>query len=344
MACGKGGDFPKWIKASLSFVFGIDISRDNIENRIDGACARFLKYRRRYSIMPDCLFINGDSKLNIRNGEGCVTEQGKKIAQAIFGEGPKNENKLGKAVYKKYGVAKEGFDIVSCQFAIHYFFTDLLTLNGFLQNISETCKIGGYFIGTSYDGRKVFNMLEDKKQNESVIIMEGKKKMWEVKKIYDSSSFENDETSLGYAIDVYQESINKTFREYLVNYTYLERLLENFGFKRLSKDELNVLKFPNSFGSFEDLFYQMEQDLEQNFINRADYGKAFNMTANEKTISFLNNYFIFKKVHDVNVGKVSLVITDEVAEQDEVSEEHELTNITKKDKPDVTNLKEKIRL
>jgi len=28
-ACGKGGDFPKWIAAGLSFVFGIDISKDN---------------------------------------------------------------------------------------------------------------------------------------------------------------------------------------------------------------------------------------------------------------------------------------------------------------------------
>ena len=35
MSVGKCGDFPKWIAAKLSFVFGIDISRDNIENRLD---------------------------------------------------------------------------------------------------------------------------------------------------------------------------------------------------------------------------------------------------------------------------------------------------------------------
>ena len=34
-AVGKGGDFPKWIEAGLSFVFGIDISKDNIENRLN---------------------------------------------------------------------------------------------------------------------------------------------------------------------------------------------------------------------------------------------------------------------------------------------------------------------
>ena len=344
LACGKGGDFPKWIKAAISFVLGLDISRDNIENRIDGACARFLKYRRRYSIMPDCLFINADSKLNIRNGEACITEQGKKISQAIFGEGAKNEKKLGKAVYKKYAIAKDGFDIVSCQFAIHYFFTDIITLNGFLQNVSETCKVGGYFIGTSYDGRKVFNMLEDKKQNETVVIMERDKKMWEVKKIYDSDVFENDETSIGYAIDVYQESINKTFREYLVNYTYLERLLENYGFKRLLKEELVHLNLPNSVGSFEDLFYQMENEIQQQFIKKTDYGQAINMTPNEKKISFLNNYFVFKKVTDVNAGKVSLVITDEKQENIEEEEGEVLTAAAKITKSSVKDLNKKIQL
>ena len=46
-AVGKGGDIPKWIAAKLSFVFGIDISKDNIENRLDGVCARFLNYRKK---------------------------------------------------------------------------------------------------------------------------------------------------------------------------------------------------------------------------------------------------------------------------------------------------------
>ena len=67
---------------NLSFVFGIDISRDNIENRIDGACARFLNYRKTHWNMPYCLFVNGDSKLNIRNGNACVTDKGKQITKA----------------------------------------------------------------------------------------------------------------------------------------------------------------------------------------------------------------------------------------------------------------------
>ena len=340
LACGKAGDLPKWIKSQLSFVFGVDIARDNIENRKDGACARYLKKKRRYNNIPSCLFVNADSKLNLRNGEACVTEQGKKITQAIFGEGAKNKEKLGSGVYKQYGRGKEGLDVVSVQFALHYFFSDISTLNGFLKNVSETCKIGGYFIGTCYDGKKVFQMLEDKKQNESAIIMHEEKKMWEVKKRYDLNTFANDETCVGYAIDVFQESINKTFTEYLVNFTYLERLLENYGFRTLKKEELKEFDFPNSVGSFKDLFNIMEEKLDNKFINKIDYGQASSMSDKEKKISFLNNYFIFKKTHNVNAEQVSLVISEDSKEEmDEAANKgEELANID-----DETQVKEKLK-
>jgi len=47
-------------------------------------------------------------------------------------------------------------------------FENLTTLNNFARNVSETTKVGGYFIGTCYDGKRVFNMLNGTKQNESI--------------------------------------------------------------------------------------------------------------------------------------------------------------------------------
>ena len=96
MTVGKGGDFPKWLAAKLSFVFGLDVSSDNIENRLDGACARFLNYKKKYRSVPYSVFVNGNSALNIRSGEAAYTEKGKQITRAIFGEGAKDESKLGK--------------------------------------------------------------------------------------------------------------------------------------------------------------------------------------------------------------------------------------------------------
>ena len=46
--------------ANLSFVFGIDISKDNIENRLNGACARYLNFKKTNTTVPYALFVNGN--------------------------------------------------------------------------------------------------------------------------------------------------------------------------------------------------------------------------------------------------------------------------------------------
>ena len=203
--------------------------------------------------MPRALFVAADSSLNIRSGDACFTDKGKEITRAIFGDGAKDETKLGTGVYRQYGRGKGGFDVVSNQFSIHYFFKNRNTLNGFLRNLSECCKVGGYVVGTSYDGRKVFRELETKANGEGIFIMEKEKKMWEIRKRYDADVFENNASCIGYQIDVYQESINKVFPEYLVNYEYLVRLMEEYGFNILSKKEAKELGLPNGIGGFSEL-------------------------------------------------------------------------------------------
>ena len=309
MTVGKGGDFPKWIASKLSFVFGLDISRDNIENKIDGTCARFLNYRKQFRSMPYALFVQANSALNIRSTEACATDKGKEITRAVFGDGPKDAKKLGKGVFRQYGKGEEGFDVVSNQFSIHYFFKDIETLTGFLRNVSECCKVGGYFIGTSYDGRAVFRRLEDKKIGGSIFINNDGVKMWEIKKQYEGDEFSNNISSLGYRVDVYQESINKTFAEYLVNYEYLTRIIENYGFVLLERDEARSLGLPESIGNFDQLFYEMQSQIKHRRIRPSDVQSAPDMTPDEKKISFLNKFFIFKKVREVNAEEVSRVLT-----------------------------------
>ena len=299
LAVGKGGDWPKWINSKLKFVFGIDISRDNIQNRMDGACARYLTNRKKYNVMPSALFVNGNPSVNIRKTTGILVDKDKQITRAVFGQGPKDVKILGQGVYKNYGVATEGFDICSIQFAIHYMFENQETLQNFLQNVSEVTKEGGYFIGTSYDGEKMFNMLKNTEENDSKVIMahddsnNKNKKIWEVIKRYHQNEYNDDESCVGYAIDVFQESINKTFREYLVNYTYLTRILENYGFVPVSSEELEKIKstITSGTGLFTDLFNKMKSDIKQNPQNAKSYGEAPYMTSEERTISFLKPIF-----------------------------------------------------
>jgi len=307
-ACGKGGDFSKWIVAKLSFVFGIDVSKDNLENRLDGACARFLNYRKKFKHVPYALFVNGDSSLNIRSGLAMKNDKAVQITKAVFGQGPKD---LGKGVAKQYGKGEDGFQISSCQFALHYFFENQNTFQNFMRNIAECTKLGGYFIGTCYDGKQIFNLLKKKDIGESVELYEGERKIWEIKKDYDETTFEDDVTSLGYKIDVFQESINKMFSEYLVNFDYLERVMENYGFTLVTREDAKILGLPEGSGLFSELFAVMQNELKQNKFKKDDYGSAPNMTPNEKKISFLNRYFVFKKIGHVNAEKVSLELMDD---------------------------------
>lgn len=352
-AVGQGGDFSKWIAGKLKFVFGIDISRDNIENRLKGACARYLNYKKQFKRMPSALFVAGNSSANIRDTNAIFSDKGKQITNAVFGKGAKDAVELGAGVYKHYGIGERGFDISSIQFAIHYMFENLTTLNSFLRNVSETTKVGGHFIGTTYDGSRVFDMLRSKKQDESIELQENGVKMWEVTKRYDRNTFPADASSVGYAIDVFQESIGKTFREYLVNFNYLDRLMENYGFARLTTDEAKNLGLPSGRGSFRELFGEMQNEIARRPSAKNEYGTALDMTVNEKTVSFLNNYFVYKKTHDVDAMAVANGQTGETLEEGLLEQEEgeaaaaaaaKVLAAQQKTKPKPKKLKKKLKL
>ncbi len=319
LAVGKGGDMTKWISAKLKFVFGIDISRDNIQNRLDGACARYLNFKKKFTKMPSALFVTGNSAVNIRNTDAIYTDKGKQITNAVFGKGAKDVKDLGKGVYSAYGIGEGGFDVCSIQFAIHYMFESAETLQNFLRNVSETTSKGGFFIGTSYDGRSIFKMLSRKDKGDGVSINDKDKKVWSVTKEYERAEFSDDESSVGYAINVYQESINKAQREYLVNYNYLTRIMENYGFIPISREDAKGMGLPSGIGMFSDLYGLMSEESEKNPSLKREYKSALDMTANERKISFLNKYFIYKKVRDVDASKVMLGLLHKTL--DEVDDE-----------------------
>lgn len=311
-AVGKGGDLPKWIDAKLSFVFGVDVKKDNIHNQLDGAYSRYLNEKKRSSnkiFTPKALFAVGNSGLNIRNSLafGDKSNIDAQISNAIFGVG-NNDSTLWKSVSEQFSVANDGFDISSIQFALHYFFKDLNSVHQFIRNVSECTRLGGFFIGTCYDGKVIFDHL--KKNNKRNIPGEGRivittkdkqKKILEITQKYNETDFNTDEPCLGYEIDVWQESINQTFSEYLVNFTYLEKILLNYGFNLVSQDVSRKMGLPSGSGLFSDLFASMSNTKDSN----TNYGTALNMTREEKDISFMNRYFVFKKSR--NIENVNLV-------------------------------------
>ena len=337
-AVGKGGDLPKWIHSKLNFVFGIDISRDNIHNPVDGSCARYLNNRKKYNKMPYALFVHGNSGLRIRDGTAMNSERDKQTTQAIFGAGTKDKNVLGAGVYPHYAIGENGFHISSCQFAIHYFFENKTTLHGFMRNISECTKLDGYFIATTYDGDTVFKLLQDKLINERVTFKQNNTKVYEIVKLYDNTGFPNDELSLNYTIGIYQESINKMFQEYLVQYDFFVRTMQNYGFILVPDEEAHHMGLPGGSRLFSELYTQLQEEVQKDPKKLSDYSSALNMNEIEKQISFMNRYYVFKKKYNVNIDKVQEVISiipTQLSEQSEQSEQSEIQQLQKR-KTDIT--------
>jgi hypothetical protein len=319
-AVGKAGDLSKWTSAGLAFVFGIDVFKDNIHNRLDGACARYLRAKRKNIDTPDSLYVTGNSSLNIRSGNAFSTEKDREITNAIFGVGPKEERTLGRGVYRHYGIAQTGFHVSSVQFAFHYFFENKRTIHEFLRNISECTRINGYFIGTCYDGKTVFNMLKSKQKGEGIVIMSEGRKIFEIIKMYDQTGFPDDDMSVGYPINVYQESINQYLQEYLVNFDYVVRIMEDYGFVPVFKSECVKMGLPDSTGMFSELFANMENELKRNSASPEEYGKAIFITEEEKRISFMNRYFVFKKIRNVNTDKIAKIIDEQNKMADDIEQ------------------------
>jgi len=313
-ACGKAGDLPKWIGAELSFVYGIDISKDNIENRLNGACARYLNFKMTTKKMPYALFVNGNSALNIRSGTNMFNDKANEITKSIFGS-TGIDNSLGPAVVRQQGKVYNGFNVSSCQFAIHYMFENNRTFYNFMRNVAECTKLYGYFIATCYDGKTIFNMLKKKQEEESKEIYVDDKKVWSVTKRYDAITFEDNESCLGYKIDVYQDSINQTLPEYLVNFDFLTSTMDKYGFTLITKEEARQLNLPEGSGMFSELFNIMANEVNKNPEKASDYKDALYMKDYEKDISFLNRFFIYKKTSTRNAEKLTKTLLEQLPDE-----------------------------
>lgn len=324
-AVGKAGDLPKWIKGKFGFVFGIDIDTNNIKNRRDGACARYLNNKKEnVQHLPQAFFIVGDVTQPIRDSMAFPDNDDKKMSQILFGDESVSINSkdkmlgngFGNGIIKLHNRAKSGFQLGSCQFALHYFFETKEKIHGFLQNISETITKDGYFITTCYDGKTVFDMLNEKgiDYNETFVIRKDNKKIFEITRMYNETAFPDTEESIGYAIDIFQESINNTIREYLVNANYFISLMEEYGFILCPNDDLIKMKWPSldsdggtgtGTGLFGDLFTEMKKmDKINPTLIKSEYRTAIFLSPEEKIISFLNRYYIFKKVRDVSITEL----------------------------------------
>ncbi len=144
LGCGKGGDIMKWIASGYTHVLAIDSSHTHLYGP-NGFQERYEKVKHKINIT----FVWGDVSKPISDC-GLNEDEQKKI---------------------NLWLEKEiKFDVISCQFAIHYFMNDKKQWMNFMKNVSLLLKNHGYFIGTylnAHNLQKLTTIHEFKIQNQT---------------------------------------------------------------------------------------------------------------------------------------------------------------------------------
>ena len=284
LACGKGGDIPKWRDNNITTCVGIDYMSNNIDDIRDGACSRYNFYKaqanKRHKPMPDMYFLVGDAGKSINDGESITKPEYVSLANSLWK--PHDE------ITTNFKSNK--FNIVSVMFAMHYFFKSETILDTFIQNVADNIKNGGYFIGCCFDGRKIFEKLKHLPKSGSIDKYKNGRLMWKLIRDYRQTTFHNDATSIGMSIKVYISSINQIIEEFLVNFDVLKEKLAKHGIVPVTGKDLDDIKLPNAEGSFEDIYNS--KTLTPNNSKILD---TITLSPEEKELSFMFNYFIFKR-------------------------------------------------
>jgi mRNA capping enzyme, catalytic domain/mRNA capping enzyme len=286
MSVGQAGDIHKWMNARVGWVLGCDVALTGLTDNKNGAYRRYLNYlmkSKNGAGVPRMLFVQADSSTRYADGSAGQTPLDRGMLRTLWGEADPTAPPY---VQDMRGMAAAGFDVASLMFSLHYFFKDRATLDGFLRNLAETVKVGGFFVGCCFDGDKVVSLLQDLPMDGVKRGNEGASDIWSITKKYDPdmSVLPATDESLGKSIDVSFISIGETYREYLVSFQYFVRRMGEIGMELLNSAELAAMGMVASTNLF---------SVSHEMATAA--GRNYAMSTVIRTFSFLNRWFIFRR-------------------------------------------------
>ena len=251
LAVGRAGDLNKWKRAKPSKVVGVDISLSNIISPTQGSAVRYLNDKRNHprDYLPPCLFIEGDMT------EYPLFEQEDSYMNILNGK------ETGSTEYLKEFEGLTSFDVISCQFALHYACESEEKFRNFAKNLQKYGK--GLFFGTCSDGKSIYSILSGKKSH---LFGVDKQVCGEYSKQYDDHETWPEE--FGMPVKVFLESFDRPAIEYLVPFEKVVKILEEHGYELLETK------------SFSELYTS-----QTNIV----------LTEEQQSFSFLNRSFVFKR-------------------------------------------------
>jgi DNA-directed RNA polymerase subunit L len=301
IACGRGGDISKFYYVNPDFYVGIDIDEHGLKSPDDGAISRYNNSRKRRPDFPKMHFIQADARalLNYESQKNVLSGMDSKnenLIKKFFPHSPNEEN-----------VKYKTFDVINCQFAVHYFFKDDNSWNNFKQNINNHLRAGGYFVCTNFDAKQVIDSIADKESfKEYYTDKEGNKNLFfDVTKKYGNLDT-NKPIGTGKAIDLYASWIfeeGNYVTEYLVDYNFFKKEMEELGFELVESD-----LFQNQYVLFEKFFtdsykFESKKDTMKFFKNVSRYFEDNEMNKISRKYTNLHRYYVFRKKDSDKINK-----------------------------------------
>ena len=180
LCCGKGGDLDKYFMNQIKLFVGADIARESLVNAME-RLKKIKNEKYNNNLKIKCIFIKDDLS--------------------------SPQNHFLEKINKKYY-----FDLVSCQFALHYHFENEKRINAFLKNASERLCDGGYFIGSIIEDNVIIKRLRNRKN------------ILDNKYINEKLTFGNEY----YSVKFFQKHFNTSNGPYGIKYGfYLEDSIDN---------------------------------------------------------------------------------------------------------------------
>jgi len=266
IAVGRGGDLQKYQAGNIKNIFGFDKSRESIEsiNPFNQGA------QTRYANLKDQLNINAEFAV------GDAMQPSMELINQIL------------QFMKNNGM--NGFEIMSCQFAVHYFFQSEIALQNVFRAFSPLIKKGGYFVGTTVNGQKITDLLKSDGSFHSTLLSITKKyNAITPRKFYGNKyTFSiNDTVDQGNYFNTMGEST-----EYLVNLKELKRVALEHGFTPVYLNFFEQIPGKKTFTTMSD-FVSFEE-----IYNLPKHGNWKGKSLNQDEIVLNNLYstFVFVKM------------------------------------------------
>jgi mRNA (guanine-N7-)-methyltransferase len=185
------------------------------------------------------------------------------------------------------------FKMISCQFALHYFFKDERSIRTVLSIVNKYLKKGGYFFGTTLDSQIIIQYIKENK-NHTLFNISTPNKMFKGKP---SSPFGNTYTfEIKDSVDDKGNYFNimGASTEYLVNFDVFKQLAAQYGLEPVYKNFFEPYKIGSKteYTTTTD-FMLFEEIYKQNIWTPKENGRTMN--DDELEINKMYRTFVFRK-------------------------------------------------